>query len=275
MKVTRLKQKATDKCITEVIEYSSLSEFYDYIMNTPFNKTFEHRSHSSVTGSKEFTKTYTFEEAVGLLKNGWVDMSAKLTQKLNVADKNLKNGRRPRTILSVQGYQAVVPLYLNGCPQNMVNSKMVSVKQKIITLNKSVTYSALVTTRQIEDESVKAMQIVKRLESQGYRCNLNIVLGVFKGTRRFIVKVRIKNANEKLNVSNLAFPMVHPSMLRRLFFRFIEVYPKVTNVFSFGYGQPVKGGALREFLDKKEILLPDTIVKDVNKITSVEDLENL
>lgn len=275
MKVTRLKQKATDKYITEVIEYSSLSEFYDYIMNTPFNKTFEHHSHSSVTGSKEFTKTYTFEEAVGFLKNGWVDMSAKLTQKLNVADKNLKNGRRPRTILSVQGYQAVVPLYLNGCPQNMVNSKMVSVKQKIITLNKSVTYSALVTTRQIEDESVKAMQIVKRLESQGYRCNLNIVLGVFKGTRRFIVKVRIKNANEKLNVSKLAFPMVHPSMLRRLFFRFIEVYPKVTSVFSYGYGQPVKGGALREFLDKKEILLPDTIVKDVNKITSVEDLENL
>lgn len=69
--------------------------------------------------------------------------------------------------------------------------------------------------------------------------------------------------------------MVHPSMLRRLFFRFIEVYPKVTNVFSYGYGQPVKGGALREFLDRKEILLPDTIVKDVNKITSVEDLENL
>lgn len=275
MKVTRLRQKATDKYITEVIEYSSLSEFYDYIMNTPFNKTFEHHNHSSVTGSKEFTKTYSFEEAVGLLKNGWVDMSTKLIQKLNVADKNLRSNRRPKTILSVQGYQAIVPLYLNGCPQNMVNSKMVSVKQKIITLNKSVSYSAYTTTKQIEDESVKAMQIVKRLESQGYRCNLNIVLGVFKGTRRFIVKVRIKNANEKLNVSKLAFPMVHPSMLRRLFFRFIEVYPKVTNVFSYDYGQPVKGGALREFLDKKEILLPDTIVKDVNKITSVEDLENL
>lgn len=275
MKVTRLRQKATDKCITEVIEYNSLSEFYNYIMNTPYNKTFENHSHSSETGSESFTKTYSFDEAVSLFKNGWVDMSTKLTQKLNVADKNLRSNRRPKTILSVQGYQAVVPLYLNGCPQNMVNSKMVSVKQKIITLNKSVTYSAYITTKQIEDESVKAMQIVKRLESQGYRCNLNIVLGIFKGTRRFIVKVRIKNANEKLNVSKLAFPMVHPSMLRRLFFRFIEVYPKVTNAFVQGYGQPIKGGALREFLDKKEILLPDTIVKNVNKITSVEDLENL
>lgn len=275
MKVTRLRQKATDKCITEVIEYSSLSDFYDYIMNTPYNKIFKNHRLSSETGSKEFTKTYSFDEAVNLFKNGWVDMSTELTQKLNVADKNLRSNRRPKTILSVQGYQAVVPLYLNGCPQNMVNSKMVSVKQKIITVNKSVSYSAYTTTKQIEDESVKAMQIVKRLESQGYRCNLNIVLGVFKGTRRFIVKVRIKNANEKLNVSKLAFPMVHPSMLRRLFFRFIEVYPKVTNVFGYGYGQPIKGGALREFLDKKEILLPDTIVNDVNKITSVEDLKNL
>lgn len=62
MKVTRLRQKATDKYITEVIEYSSLSEFYDYIMNTPYNKTFEHRSHSSETGSREFTKTYSFDE---------------------------------------------------------------------------------------------------------------------------------------------------------------------------------------------------------------------
>lgn len=54
MKVTRLRQKATDKYTTEVIEYSSLSEFYDYIMNTPYNKTFEHRSYSSETGSREF-----------------------------------------------------------------------------------------------------------------------------------------------------------------------------------------------------------------------------
>nr|UVM95707.1 MAG: hypothetical protein [Bacteriophage sp.] len=74
---------------------------------------------------------------------------------------------------------------------------MVSVKQKIITLNKSISYSAYTTTEQIEDESVKAMQIVKRLESQGYRCNLNIVLGVFKGTRRFIVKICIKRAKRQ------------------------------------------------------------------------------
>lgn len=94
MKVTRLRQKATDKYITEVIEYSSLSEFYDYIMNTPYNKTFEHRSHSSETSSEEFTKTRSFDEAVNLFKNGWVDMSTKLTQKLNVADKNLRSNRR-------------------------------------------------------------------------------------------------------------------------------------------------------------------------------------
>ena len=48
---------------------------------------------------------------------------------------------------------------------------MVSIKQKIVTLNKSVTYSAYVTTKQIEDEASKSNAVVKRLESQGYRCN--------------------------------------------------------------------------------------------------------
>lgn len=62
-------------------------------MNTPYNKTFENYSHSSVTGSEDFTKTYSFDEAVKLFKNGWVDMSTKLTQKLNVVDKNLRSNR--------------------------------------------------------------------------------------------------------------------------------------------------------------------------------------
>lgn len=132
---------------------------------------------------------------------------------------------KPRTCLGVQDYQAVVPLYLMGVPNNMVTKKMVPMKQKVITLNKSIDYNAGVSADDIMDESIKAMQIVKKLEAQGYRCNLNIVLGTSAGSKQFIIKVRIKSANEKLNISKLALPLVHPSMLRRLFFRFIEVYP--------------------------------------------------
>ena len=47
----------------------------------------------------------------------------------------------------------------------MLSKKMVPIKQKIVTLNKSIDYNGGVSANQIVDESIKAMQIVKKLES--------------------------------------------------------------------------------------------------------------
>lgn len=269
-------QKITNK--TEVVEFDSLQEFYKYICDTPFNEAFRWAEHSSVTGDKHWTKTENFEEAVNLFKSGWSDMASKLVQKLKVIESKTEPTMKPRNKLDVCGYQAVVPLYLQGVPNNMVNKKMVPVKQKVITLNKSLDYHGGTSSDKIIDESIKAMQIVKKLEAQGLRCNLNIVLGTSAGwgkdAKQFIIKVRIKSANEKMNISKLAFPLVHPSMLRRLFFRFIEVYPNVTKNFVSGYGHPATSSEMRNIF-KGEYLLPNFIKKDVNTIKGIEDLENV
>lgn len=261
---------------TEVIEFDSLQEFYKYICDTPFNEAFRWSNHSSVSNDKHWTKTESFEEAVSLFKNGWSDMATKLVQKLKVIESKTEPTMKPRSTLSVCGYQAVVPLYLQGVPNNMMNKKMVPVKQKVITLNKSLDYNGGTSSDKIVEESIKAMQIVKKLEAQGFRCNLNICLGTSAGwpEKQFIIKVRIKSANEKLNVSKLAFPLVHPSMLRRLFFRFIEVYPNVTKSFVGGYGHPASSSELRNIF-KGEYLLPNFIKKDVNTIKGIEDLEHM
>lgn len=263
---------------TEVVEYDSLHEFYEYLIHTPFNDAFCWAKHSSVDGDYYFTKTRDFSEAVELFKNGWSDMATKLVQKLKVIESKTEPTMKPRNVLGVAGYQAIVPLYLQGVPNNMVTKKMTPVKQKVITLNKSIDYNGGVSADQIIEESIKAMQIVKKLEAQGYRCNLNIVLGTTAGypsnSKQFVVKVRIKSANEKLNVSKLAFPLVHPSMLRRLFFRFIEVYPHVTKSFVSGYGRPATSDEMRNIF-KGEYLLPNFIKKDVNTIKTIDDLENI
>ena len=262
----------------ESVEFDSLNEFYNYITNTPFNKTFCWHKHSSVDGTKEFTKTENFEEAIELFKNGWSDMATDLVKKLKVVESKTQPTMKPKSTLSVCGYQAVVPLYLQGVPNNMVNKKMVPVKQKVITLNKSICYSCMITTEQIIEESIKTLQIIKKLESQGYRCNLNILWAVsekFGNTgKRFAIKVRIKSANEKLNVSKLAFPLVHPSMLRRLFFRFLEVYPNVTDRFKNGYGYPMLDNVLKDanFHKNGEYLLPEKKKKNIDEISSIDDL---
>ena len=270
-----MKTQKVEKNNTTIIEYGSMAEFYQYICDTPFNDSFRWASHQSVEGSKNFTQTKNFEEAVDLMKNGWQDMSQKLTQKLKIEEKRFEPATKAKNVYGVSGYQAVVPLYLNGVPTNMVSRKQVPVKQKVITLNKSICYGWTTTTEEIIQESIKAFQIVKRLEAQGYRCNLNVILGTSEDSDgQYIAKVRVKNSTEKLNLSKLAFPLVHPSMLRRLFMRWIEVYPGVPKSFVGGYGHPMKVEQIKEVapLENGEYILPAKIAKDINQIKTIEDL---
>lgn len=254
-----------------ISEFDSINEFYKYLCDTPFNEAFRWEHHVSVDSSYRFTQTYNFDEAVNLMKDGWSDMAKKLNAKLQVKEKQNAMVNKRKMVNSVAGFQPIVPLYLAGVPTNMVQQKMVPVKQKIVNITKSVTYSVSVSTETIIEESVKAMQIVKKLEAMGYRVNLSIALGSIEPDRQLFSKVCIKHANEKLNVSKLAFPLVHPSMLRRLFLRFIEVCPDTTKSFIRGYGRPATADQIKKVYSE-EIILPAKFRGKVENIHSLEDL---
>ena len=98
-----------------------------------------------------------------------------------------------------------------------------------------------------------------------------VAVGTEADCKQVICKVKIKGANERLNISKLSFPMVHPSMLRRLFFRFIEVHSEVTEGFVGGYGRPVS------FTDMKQALAGDIVIPSVfeTNVESIKDLESL
>lgn len=271
----RIETKGLEWSKTEVIEYDSLEEFYKYICDTPFNEAFRWAVHKSVEGRESFTKTKSFEESVSLMKNGWEDMAQNLTKKLKVIENEVQPSTKRKTVYDVAGYQCSVPRYLQGLPNSMVRTTNIPAKQKIITVTKSIDYNGGTTTEEIVQESVKALQVVKKLEAQGYRINLNVAVGTNKSINsssdgRFLLKIRIKNASERLNVSKLAFPLVHPSMLRRLIFRWIEVYPKITKEFVGNYGYPTRDEAMKQALNG-EYLLP-AFMKDVSSINSLDDL---
>lgn len=251
--------------------YNSLSEFYDYICDTPVNKAFAGVSHLSKNASYDFAQTHSYDEAVDLLKNGWDDMAKELEQQLKAKTIRMQPVKQQRNVLSVQGYQPVVPLYLAGVPQNMVSKQMMPVKQKVVDIVKVFNYFSGVSTKEIQEESIKVMQVVKRLESQGVKCNIHIALGTEQKNRALAVKIKVKNASERLNVSKLAFPLVHPSMLRRLLFRYIEVCPDTTKTFVGGYGYPMWDSVMQRMFPD-QVVLPAFWRVDVDKITTLEEI---
>lgn len=255
-------------------EFYSIGQFYDYICKTSINDAFRWKqlSSSKVCASRDkFTGTHTFDEASVLMRNGWTDMAKRLNTKLQATAKPAPIMQR-KHVLGVSGFQPIVPLYLAGVPANMVDVRMVPVKSKIINITKSINYHCGTSAETIIDESVKAMQVVKQLEAQGYRCNLNVALGVCADQRHIVAKVCIKRAGEKLNVSKLAFPMVHPSMLRRLFFRYIEVCPDVTKGFTNGYGMPVAHNTMSKIF-QNDIVLPAIWDVEPDAIRTLDDLQ--
>lgn len=260
MSVKNVETKYGKTSVTET--FTSLNELYTYLCETPFNAAFRWSKHSSVEGDKYFTHTDNFEEATELFKHGWDDMSGKLETKLKVMEKQMEQTTKARSTYDVAGFQCSVPRYLQGLPTSMINSKRVPAKQKVITLNKDISYHAGITTEEIIDSSLKSLMVVKKLEQQGYRVNLNIIWGVKEYKTNFTVKIRIKSAGERLNTSKVAFPLCHPSMLRRLLFRYEEVCPEITPEFVGGYGSPK---ASNELMIKDEYLLP-RIVDNVEKV---------
>lgn len=252
-------------------EFRSLNEFYTYLCNTPFNDAFRWSNHASVKDDYDFTQTHSFEEAVDLMRNGWSQMANRLNTKLNIKMKQVQTTTKRKQQLGVAGFQPIVPLYLAGVPTNMLSQVQVKLKSKVINIIKPFSYSAAVTTETIVEESVKTLQIVRQLENQGYRVNLSVAVGSEKSGTQLCAKVLIKSANEKLNVSKTAFPLVHPSMLRRLFFRYIEVCPNTTKDFVHGYGWPMPYTVMQKVYPK-DIVLPSIYEGDIKQITSLENL---
>ena len=248
-----------------VREFSSLNDFETYITNTPLNDTFRWTKLASVSGSEEFTGTHSYEQAVEMFKNGWQSKAEELTKKLKVIQNQVIDAQVQKVLFDVVGFQASVPRYLQGIPTNMVNKKLVPIKQKIVTINKDISYNCGITTEQIVEASIQTLQLVKKIEAQGIRVNLNLIWGVKASGSNEIVKIRLKSANERVNISKLAFPLVHPSMLRRLCFRYLEVAPTITHGYLYGYGSPLDGSQLKTYC-KDEYVLPRLFNGDLSKL---------
>ena len=247
--------KTYGKQTTYIREFNSLNEFNSYITDTPLNTAFQWKPLYSVEGSYNFTQTNSYDEAQELFKNGWNNMANELTKKLTVKQNQVENAQVQKVIYDIVGFQASVPRYLQGIPTSMVNKKLVTVKQRAITLNKDVSYNCGISTEDIIEASIQTLHLIKKIEAQGIRVNLNLIWGDTAGNTKEVVKVRLKSANERLNISKLAFPLVHPSMLRRLLFRYLEVAPTVTEKYTFAYGNPLDGSQLKTYC-KDEYVLP-------------------
>ena len=257
--------KKLDKNVT-LRQFNSITELVEF-NHGKVKDCFKERFKSSC-GTYDFTKTKSYEEAEELLLHGWEEMAKRLNTKLQRM--NVSKQTKQKTVYDVCGYQCSVPRYLQGIPTNMINKQTIKQKQKVLNIYKSISYSCNVSTETIINESVKVLHCVNELEKQGYRINLFVIFAVQSKYRNNIILVKIKDASQKMNVKQIAFPLVHPSMLRRMIFRVIEIADEYDDRFVYGYGKifDIRDyGNIVKYL-KDSYFIPKVV--NENEITDIE-----
>jgi len=186
----------------------------------------ENRSHVDASEQREksyenFYGTKNMDEALDLYKFGWDEGVKKINSKIKMINYKFDVQNK----FDVIGSHVSVPRYLNGHPQSMIRKTQVQRKDIVINLVRFSSVTSSVNSNELIENGAKFIALIQNLESQGYRCNVDVVFASNKGHAGDyqFVRVRIKNSNERLNVAKMSFPMCHPSMFRRFIFKLREL----------------------------------------------------
>lgn len=222
--------------------YDSVMEFAHAIADAPRTEIFvKNLMMASRTGGADFTMTQSWEEAQGLLLNGYPEglkaiLKAEGTVKGDCSPKRYDDN-------SYMGYRPNVQRYLQGLPTSMVRRYDEVKRSQEITImyDNSACYS--VPQEVLARAGKNLMTLVQYLEAR--KCKVNLY--VFSGSSSYvdcrvnICIIKIKDARQRLNPLLISYPTTHPSFFRRHIFRWIETNPYcATKDFVDGYGHSIR-----------------------------------
>jgi len=234
------------------MSFTSIHEVKDYIAHTPNNSVCNY-SNSQSNSQVKFTGTKSLADALELMQNGYVDGLKGLQSK------DIKGvqpaAKRVNTLYSAQiGFIPNVGAVVTGNPINMFNIKQIAYKNtKIVNIFYNCSVSAGTSTDAIIAKTRELFSIVQSLELKGYRVNLHVG-EIAKFNEVLLIDIKIKDAGEHFDALRAAFPLLHPSFLRRICFAIDERQTGVK--IDSSYGRCVQSDTAKTLLFK---VLPNYI----------------
>lgn len=249
--------------------FDSIHQMIKVIESRPNNDIMKH-CNASRSGSKSFTGTKSYEEAKQLFENGYTDVLEKIKTGMANDIKRNQVERRRRVTTGVVGYAPHVPNAILGVPNSMILTEAAPQKIKAISIVVGITENCNTNAGEFIKSGIAALGVVNTLELQGYRVNLKVAFYCAEcGDDRAFGTVSVKDYREHLDIQKLCFPLAHPSMFRRLGFKWLETCEGLDeSAWAYGYGRQLK--ELKDkniselFLKDNEFLINLTTTKNCN-----------
>lgn len=226
-----------------VKKFDSLHQYASYLNKAEMSSLFKLAGkEASKEGDLSFTMTSSYEEADNLLRFGDKENLSKLQTKLSkISLKGSGETKKVETYRSFVGYAPHVPSYISGQPKTMLRKRIIKTQNaKVLNIVYNPCAAACVGADELLEASIKVMNFISSIEKQGYKVNLYTFISTKNKQETVAMVCKIKSSDDYTDLAKMVYPMVHPSFLRRHFFRFIETNKEITERnFCYGYGTPV------------------------------------
>lgn len=262
--------------------FNDLTEFWNYSMQ-------DSRAGiklSRTANNLEWSGGLTWEQAKVMARSGWVDGMKKIEKyRVQIFNKIAEKILKADPVNAVSGYSVEVGRFLAGQP-DCFTAKDLNEKNypgRIYKIVCSVSFSASIKPETIIQRGAMICAMIDAIEFAGHRaevvCNSAMCAGQredygkekynFQGWME--ISVVVKKSSQPIEMTDLAFCLAHPAMLRKIMFSVAEI--EGWSDFTSNYGYPA------EATDKGDIYIKEIFsgtVTDEKAITWVlEELGKL
>lgn len=173
-------------------------------------------------------KSATFDDAVGLAREGWtdeLDTALELAESaVTMAEKEHMTDSFNQPVWDVTGAQVDVGAYLAGTPECMIDYPLTVTSKagRVITLCASVIYSGSLDSETVIKRGRVIAALALALSRLGHNVELWADLTGKNAGGKLQVRVLVKGADDELDPAKVMYAFAHPSMLRQLHFSVLE-----------------------------------------------------
>ena len=240
--------------INKEIYFDDLSQFWVYAMQDSRAYTKSSRNDNyGWGGNSNWQGGLSWDQAKVMALTGWQEGMREI-EKYRAAVFPLVASKviRPRPVSAVAGYNVEVGKYLANDPECFVHRAFEEKPQqgRILKLVCSISVSAAIKPATIIQRGAMICALIDALEFAGHRveviCNdamsgshsENARKGLMKSNGWMEISVVVKKSDQPLEMTDLAFCLAHPAMLRRIMFSVCEI--EGWSDFSHCYGYPAQ-----------------------------------
>lgn len=238
--ITEHKSKCANGYKVMCESYNSAAEVVRDCKERPFigGRGFGNMGDGNLGGhTQNWVGVQSYEQALRLLEEGYQPV----VEEMKTMIKTNLQGEAKRISFhnDVVGYAPIVPLAIMGVPNSMLNSYMKPIKSKVVDVYYDGTFRGMTSSDDIIATGAKVISVILKLEQQGYRFNLYQVQGYSDETGTNLMKVKLKDAAQPIDLKRISFPMAHTAFLRVIGLDWYSKTPR--GRYISGYGRVLSG----------------------------------